>query len=84
VNEVHASATEPAVKATEPKGKEKETVTSNSDSNNGPLIHGFDVTKAVKEIRELKRAIYKLVDDKQQLRADIAALRDEIAELEAK
>jgi predicted RNase H-like nuclease (RuvC/YqgF family) len=82
VNEVHASATEPAVKATEPKGKEKETVTSNS--NNGPLIHGFDVTKAVKEIRELKRTIYKLVDDKQQLQADIAALRDEIAELEAK
>ncbi len=82
MNEVHASATEPAVKANEPKGKEKETMASNS--NNGPLIHGFDVTKAVKEIRELKRTIYKLVDDKQQLRADIAALRDEIAELEAK
>jgi regulator of replication initiation timing len=49
-----------------------------------PVVPTFDAVQAVKEIGALKRTLTKLVNEKEKLREEIGALRQERADLQAK
>jgi regulator of replication initiation timing len=49
-----------------------------------PVVPTCDAVQAVKEIGALKRTLTKLVNEKEKLREEIGALRQERADLQAK